>query len=182
MLKKHGIRNAGIIADLMTHRDWDDLYSLTEYLRLSRVTNDKILLILEDWATHRRIEIPDDLLDDLNAPLTYVPPPISTGRGYSYPRSRYRRPHYESEDEPNGHVLYQLGRELGELKASIRGGAGGAENSPILQHILDRLSALEEKLVNRHDFDELADIKERLLKLENERAIELKKLEIELGK
>jgi len=132
------------------------------------------------WSAKRGEPLPEELLEELGMCFTYTPPPVGSRYGYSYPHRR--RPRYENDVDDRDPTLFTIGRELGELKASLKGGVGGGENSPILQHILDRLAALEEKLANRHDHEDLAEVRERLAKLEANKDIELKKLEIQVQK
>ena len=167
LLRKHGVRNSNVIADLMTHRSWDDLYSLTEYLRLSRVPSDKILLIIEDWANHRRIPIPEDLLTSLNVPPSYVPPPAYSYRGYSHPRY---------EDEHKGidatTLLVSAQQQLTEvLKAVLENREASVPsnyNDTSLQENIRRLEEENKELRSRLEKQERDQLRDEIKSLRDE--------------
>jgi len=166
LLNKHGIRNAEIIADLMANRDWDDLYSLVEYLRLSRVPNDRILLVVEDWSVHRRIAVPDDLLLSLNAPPDYVPPTYSTIRR----PGQFRRPVYE--DEVSRDALSAIVQGLTDMNKILLSKITNNSNpNPPATTDNSRLDLLLEKFNN---------LDERLKRLEEGEAKKFKEKELEV--
>jgi len=176
-LKVFGLseRDASAVVKFMEPYGVDDLYKLVEAAS-TYMPRTRLRLFIESWANIRRIPIPPEIEEELGLNIEHP----RYGYGYS-PYIPRRRPRYENEVDDRDPTLFAIGRELGELRASLKGGAGGAENSPILQHILDRLSALEEKIAYSND-GELSALKERLARLEDNVQLQIKRIEIEATK
>ena len=168
-------KNAEAIVEFMTHYDVDRLDKLIkacqEYMPRSRLK-----LFVEAWCNVRGIPIPPEIQEDLGIDIQ--------PRGVvHYPRS-YRRPVYEDEVQHQDAVATVLGKIMDQntmLLSRLTPPNPPAQHSELTE-VLNKLTDVLDRMSNSHNSNELANLKERLLKLEHNQALALKKLEVDVQK
>ena len=106
---------------------------------------------------------------------------------FGYYPSSLRRPHYENETEDpilalkKAEVLDEMAERERLRQERLRRELNN-QTDPALREALDKMAEALRLLAERQNHDDLSEIKERLLRLEANKELQLKKLEIEVQK
>jgi len=166
---------ADAVADLVDDYGYS-VSGIYEAMKDRGIRRSEIRYVIKRWAAERNERIPRSIWNEIQAGDEFY-------ATYRY-AGGYGSPHYEDEGAPprrgEDPTLLHIGERLGRLEANLNSPRGGYD--PVLKEALDKIGDALRLLAERQSHDDLGEIKERLIRLEASKELQLKKLEIEVQK